>query len=145
MYIYCKAPRKSYPDFYHKSVDLDSIAINSVAFDKSVRVIYKGSTVHNDTVYRTLYILQSFPYIRFSNATDPVIWNHVWCGRQLWIRIWLIINDWLKMISSFWLTGAELRIDTSLILPSLVQIMVCRLVRDKPVSEPMLEYCWHGS
>ena len=36
---------------------------------------------------------------------------------------------------------AEWRIYASVNLPSLVQIMACRLVGDKPSSEPMLEYC----
>ena len=38
--------------------------------------------------------------------------------------------------------GAEWRIDASVNLSSLVQIMTWRLVDAKPISEPMLESCW---
>ena len=38
------------------------------------------------------------------------------------------------------LIEAERRIYASVDLPLLVQIMVCRLVGAKPLSEPMLEY-----
>ena len=39
-----------------------------------------------------------------------------------------------------WLTEAEWRIYALVNYPSLVQIMACRLVGAKPLSEPMLEY-----
>ena len=43
------------------------------------------------------------------------------------------------------LTEAEWRIYASVKLPSLVQIMACRLVADKPLSETMLGYCYFDS
>ena len=39
------------------------------------------------------------------------------------------------------LDEAEWRIYASVNKPSLAQIMACRLVGTKPLSEPMLEYC----
>ena len=43
---------------------------------------------------------------------------------------------------SFSLVEAEWRIYASVKWPSLFQIMACRLVDAKPLSDPMLEYCW---
>ena len=46
----------------------------------------------------------------------------------------------LNMHAGF-LIEAKWRIYASVNLPSLVQIMACRLVGAKPLSKPMLEYC----
>ena len=48
------------------------------------------------------------------------------------------LNSWK---CHYQLIEAEWRIYTSVIQPPLVQIMACRLVSAKPLSEPMLEYC----
>ena len=52
-------------------------------------------------------------------------------------------NRWHKRISYYMVIviEAEWRIYASVNLPSLVQIMACRLTGAKPLSEPMLEYC----
>ena len=42
---------------------------------------------------------------------------------------------------TFWLTETEWGINASVNWPPLVQIIVCRLVGAKNLSEPMLEYC----
>ena len=42
----------------------------------------------------------------------------------------------LQLIETEWRRYASVN------LPSLVQIMTCRLVGAKPLSEPMIEYCW---
>ena len=44
----------------------------------------------------------------------------------------------------YYFTEAEWRVYASENLPSLVQIMACRLVGAKPLSEPILEYCSLG-
>ena len=55
--------------------------------------------------------------------------------------------DWDKsasvapFINMVYFIEAEWRIYASKNLPSLVQIMACRLDGAKPLSEPMLEYC----
>ena len=43
--------------------------------------------------------------------------------------------SFVKLIEADW------RIYSSVNRPSLVQIMACRLVGAKPLSEPMMEYC----
>ena len=50
------------------------------------------------------------------------------------------INPSLYLIH--WLIEAEWGIYAFVIWPSLVQMMACRLVGTKPLSEPILEYCW---
>ena len=59
------------------------------------------------------------------------------------------INDWqgirhtqLWSAENAYLFEAECRIYASVKLPLLVKIMACCLVGSKPLSEPMMEYCW---
>ena len=51
---------------------------------------------------------------------------------------WQLINQCISSENN----EAEWRIYASVNIPSLVQIMACRLVGAKPLSKPMLEYCW---
>ena len=53
-----------------------------------------------------------------------------------------VLDDGLVKFSKQVNSEAELRMYATVILPSLVQIMSCRLVGAKPLSEPILEYCW---
>ena len=56
---------------------------------------------------------------------------------QLFI-VWKLILQSPKLIEAEW------RIYVSWNLPSLVQMMACCLAGAKPLSEPMMEYCWLG-
>ena len=49
------------------------------------------------------------------------------------------LRDWNETV---YLIEAEWRTYASVNLPSLVQIMACRLVGAKPLSEAVLVYCW---
>ena len=51
-----------------------------------------------------------------------------------------LLNSVLICVLNHW--GGVMHIYTSVNYPSLVQIMACRLVGAKPLSGPMLEYCW---
>ena len=57
--------------------------------------------------------------------------RHVFLTPQLWV----VCCEYFKLIEAKW------RIYMSIIEPSLVQIMACRLFGAKPLSETMLPYC----
>ena len=58
-----------------------------------------------------------------------------------WLTVVFLVNQKSSEVNFYQLIEAEWRIYASVNLPSLVQIMACRLVGAKPLSELMLEYC----
>ena len=61
--------------------------------------------------------------------------QHVWLHSMQYVAL----LHW--MVGLIWLIEAEWRMYASINKPSFVQIMACRLVGAKPLSEPTLEYC----
>ena len=101
---------------------------------------FTGEFPHQESITRKM-----FPF------DDVIAWDRKvnqkysdwWCKKpwshviRRYMDFWSFLCAWFNSLN----IEAEWRIYPPVNYPSLVQIMACRLVGDKPFSEPVLEYC----
>ena len=119
-------------------------------------LVEKGRKLLNSDAFNTLYYSYIYPDLCCCNQNDYGCWakrsngTHVsefgiieisWYQQILACYVYTLLSYFKEYWCVYQLIEAEWPIYALANIPPLVQIMACRLVGAKPLSEPMMECC----